>query len=867
MGYYTGDILLTGLGPRRMRTPIAIFVPVLIVSAIAHAAGADTAALPAAPAPEGIVFFETNIRPLLVECCYECHSTQAKKLKGKLALDSQPGIAKGGESGPVLIPGDVEKSPLIKAIRWTDPDFSMPPEKKLSPRQIEKFEQWVKMGAPDPRAESTAKAPAPKVIDFDAGRKWWSFQPVQAGIPHNRDTAWTRKKIDSFILQELEARQLAPSPQADPRTLIQRVYLDLTGIRPAYEQVETFAKNPSDEAYAKIVEELLASPQYGQRWGRYWLDVARYGEDNPTNEASNPGYPFAWRYRDWVIQALNKDVPYDRFVTLQLAADLVPGAPRSDLAATGFLGAAPVYHKDGRLSKDVVENVYMDEWDERVDTVSRGVLGLTVACARCHDHKFDPISTRDYYALAGVFASTAPAPRPIADVDKETETKFMAASQRIFYLSYRANLLRDDPGSKRKDARQKVEASVEELAKIEDEIAPLRAKYPDMLGYLQRLDRRPNPYSDAQPVPPVAKASDPGGETPPQAAKPPAPAAGNNGGRRRGGGNNVDPFYNAIYDAGLWVNGSDPDFTMLDIKPGEARDLRVLPGGNVAKPGDVVPRGFPSVLAKGDAVFHTKASGRLELSEKIFTDAAPLAARVIVNRVWAWHFGKPLVDTLSDFGVQGEKPTHPQLLDDLSNRFIASGWSLKWLHREIVLSAAWRQASTPRADAGKVDPANRLLWRMNPRRLDIEAYRDCILQAAGTLDTTLGGPSIDLGRGTSTRRTVYARITRGRVSNMLALYGFPEPTMHSPGRETVTSPLQQLFVMNSPFIQDQATALAGRVSKEADVDAKVREMYRQALQRDPTDHELSLAREYLATGTLTDYAQALLATNEVIFWP
>ncbi len=835
-----------------------IFSAVLFfaLGGVVFARAAEAAETAVLPSKEGVTFFETHIRPLLAERCYECHSA-SKKIKGGLTLDSQPGVAKGGASGPAIVPGDVEKSLLIKAIRWSDPDLSMPPKEKLSAQQIGKFEQWVKMGAPDPRTEAAAKAPVAKVIDLEAGRKWWAFQPLLQSEPHLKQVASVRKKIDAFVLQELENKQLPPSPQADPRTLLSRVYLDLTGLRPSFEQVVAFTKNPSDEAYAKIVDELLASPQYGQRWGRYWLDVARYGEDNPTTEASNPGYPFAWRYRDWVIQAFNRDVPYNQFVTLQLAADLVPGAPRSDLAATGFLGAAPVYHKDGRLSKDVVENVYMDEWDERVDTVSRGVLGLTVACARCHDHKFDPISTRDYYSLAGIFASTAPAPRPTADVDKETETRFMATAQRLFYLSYKAKLLREDPGTKRQEARQKVESSVAELSKIEDEIAVLREKFPDLHGYLQRLDKRPNPYENAKPAAPPVK--DAGGEKPPV----------NNGGnpRQRGGGNNTDPFFNAVYDAGLWVNGSDPDFTMLDIKPGEGRDLRVLPGGNVAKPGDVAPRGFPSVLAKGDAAFHAKGSGRLELSQKIFGDAAPLAARVMVNRVWAWHFGKPLVDTQSDFGVQGDKPTHPQLLDDLAARFVTSGWSLKWLHREILLSATWRQASAPRADAVKADPGNRLLWRMNPRRLDIEAYRDCILQAAGTLDTALGGPSIDLGRGTSTRRTVYARISRGRVNNMLALYGFPEPTMHSPGRETTTSPLQQLFILNSALMQDQAKALAERVGKEPDIDAKVRALYRKALAREATAHELALAREYLATGTLADYAQAVMSTNEVIFWP
>ena len=315
--------------------------------------------------------------------------------------------------------------------------------------------------------------------------------------PAVKQQGWARKKIDFFVLHELEAKQLTPSPRADPRTLIQRAYLDLTGLRPSYEQTEAFAKDPSDKAYEQIIERLLASPQYGERWGRYWLDVARYGEDNPTSEATNRPYPFAWRYRDWVIDAINRDVPYNAFVTLQLAADLIPKTPRSDLAATGFLGAGPIYHKDGRLSKDVIENLYMDDWDERVDVVSRGVLGLTVACARCHDHKFDPITSRDYYALAGVFASTVAAVRPIADVDPEIEKRFMIAAQRLFYLSYVANLMRSEPGTKPKAARKKVERFTEELDKIEAEIADLRDKYPDLHAYLAKLDKRPAPYENS----------------------------------------------------------------------------------------------------------------------------------------------------------------------------------------------------------------------------------------------------------------------------------------------------------------------------------------------------------------------------------
>jgi Protein of unknown function (DUF1553)/Protein of unknown function (DUF1549)/Planctomycete cytochrome C len=803
---------------------------------------------PAELTKDGVEFFEKHIRPVLAEHCYSCHSTQAPKVKGKLLLDSQPGMAKGGAGGPIIIPGDVENSRLIQAIRWTEPDLTMPPKAKLSPSQIERFEQWVKMGAPDPRvtvaAESPKKAPTPNI---DGGREWWAFRPVsQTDAPEVKQKTWAKKKVDFFVLQELEAGQLAPSPRADPRTLIERAYLDLIGLRPSFEQAEAFAKDPSDKAYEQIIERLLASPQYGERWGRYWLDVARYGEDNPTSEATNRPYPFAWRYRDWVIDAINRDMPYNTFVALQLAADLIPETPRGDLVATGFLGAGPVYHKDGRLSKDVIENLYMDDWDERVDVVSRGVLGLTVACARCHDHKFDPISTRDYYGLAGVFASTVATVRPTAEVDPEIEKRFMIAAQRVFYLSYVANLMRSEPGTDPKAARRKVEQFTKDLDKIEAEIADLRDEYPALHSYIAKLDKRPAPYEKT----PGAKAA--------------APADKKQKGR--GGNAATEPFFQSVFDAGLWVDGTDSELTMLGVKPGTPRDLHVLPGGNVANPGELAPRGFISVLTKGDPAFHS-GSGRRELAEKIFTDAAPLAARVIVNRVWGWHFGKPLVGTPSDFGTQGEKPSHPRLLDDLAARFIANGWSLKWLHREIMLSAAYQQASRPRPDAVKSDASNRLLWRMNPRRLDIEAYRDCILQATGNLDTKLGGPSTEVEQAGNKRRTVYGRISRGRASGLLLLYGFPEPTMHSPGREHTTTPLQQLFVMNSAFMREQAVALATSVATEPDVSAKVRALYHKVVSRDPSEHELTLAAEYLATGTLTDYAHALLCTNEVIFWP
>ncbi|MCU1262354.1 MAG: hypothetical protein JWO80_5239 [Bryobacterales bacterium] len=765
----------------------------------------------------GVELFEKEIRPLLVNKCYGCHSSKLKTPMGGLALDTK--------SGTQRVTGK-----LLGAVRYNDPQLRMPPTGRLPDTQIAAFEKWIALGAPDPRQDTAAAAPVTKAMDVETGRKWWAFQPLR-GAP--------KGSIDSFILAKLKENKLKPSPVVDRRTLVQRAYLDLTGLRPSYEETEAFVADRAPGAYAHLIERLLASPHYGERWGRYWLDVARYGEDNPTSEATNPPYPFAWRYRDWVIEAVNQDVPYDRFVKLQLAADMMPDAKHLDLRALGYLGAAPIYHKDARLSKEVIETLYTDDWDERVDTVSRGLLGLTVACARCHDHKFDPILTKDYYSLAGVFASTVAAPRPLNEVDPETETRFAWAAQRLFFLSYVANLMRNEPGSKPEEAAAKSERYAEEVDKVKEGMAFLKADHPEMYAYLDQIGKRPRAPGAA----PVAAAA--GGQQ-----------------RRRAGPSDA-PFINAVFDAGLWVDGSDADLTTIEVKPGVARDLHILPHANVSAPGALAPRQFLTVLSKADTTFH-QGSGRLELANRIFSDAGPLTARVIVNRVWAWHFGKPLVATASDFGTQGEKPTHPELLDDLSARFVANGWSLKWLHREIMLSAAYRQASHPREDGTRIDPTNRLLWRMNPRRLDIEAYRDSLLAASGDLDQTVYGLSVDLDAAENNRRTVYGRVSRGRLNTVLALYDFPDATMTSPARDLTTTPLQQLFVMNSQFIQDRAVALVKIVENEPD---KIRAMYHRVLLRDPTPKEIDLGASYVNGSALAEYAQAILSTNEVIFWP
>lgn len=791
-----------------------------------------------------VSFFESKIRPVLAASCYGCHSSKMKSPMGGLVVDTKAGLRKGGATGAAIVPGNPAASRLLQALRYTDRHLQMPPTGKLPDAVIANFEQWIQAGAPDPRTDEAASAATTplKGMSVEEGRNWWSFQPVrEISAPKVKDSAWVRTKVDAFVLARLDQKGLKPSPGADARTLVRRAYIDLLGLRPTYEEVEAFANDSSPDAYRNLIDRLLASPHYGERWGRHWLDVARYAEDNPTSETTNPPYPYAWRYRDWVIEALNNDVPFDRFVKLQLAADPMPGTKREDLRALGYLGAAPVYHKDQRLSEEVIYTFVTDDWDERVDAVSRGLLGMTVACARCHDHKFDPIPTKDYYGLAGVFASTMRTERPLFDVDPAVERRYMWVQNRLFDLRYSANLLTAE-ASTVENAAPRVAKWKAEIASLREEMEALRERYPQLVKNLDKY------WTD------------------PPARREPMPNEDFAARARRRMQSSTEPFINAVYDAAQYVDGSDPNFTFVIYKPGEARDLPVMLRGNVATPGEITPRHFLSVLSKGDGSLR-KGSGRLELAEKIFTDAAPLTARVIVNRVWGWHFGKPIVGTTSDFGTQGEKPTHPELLDDLAARFIANSWSLKWLHREIMLSATYQQSSRRRADAEKIDQENATLWRMNPRRMDIEAYRDSILRSAGTLNEKLYGPSEDLDVPTNTRRTVYGRISRGRLNNMLKQYDFPDATQTSPGRDLTTTPLQQLFVLNGSFIRDQAAAIVKSLERTPDPAESVRRLYRRIYARDPSTAELDRAQTYMAQSSLAEVAEALLSSNEEIFWP
>ncbi len=715
-------------------------VAVLAFGAIVRLAGA---------ADGGVEFFESRIRPVLVEKCNRCHSAGEKSPKGGLRLDSVSGLRKGGDSGAAIVPGKVDESLLVDAIAHEGGVAEMPPDSKLPDRVIEDFRHWVQIGAPLPDEKSQASAAAGPKIDLVAARQFWSLKPaLQPSLPAVSDPKWVRNRIDSFVLKGLDDHKMRPSLEADRRTLIRRVTFDLIGLAPTWDEVQAFVQDQSADAYEKVVNRLLASPRYGERWGRHWLDVARYAEDNPTGEATNrpPKNPHV--YRDWVINALNADIPYDEFVRRQLAADLMPNLPPSEHAALGFLGLAPVYHKEPRLSADVIGAIVADEWDERIDTITRGFLGLTVACARCHDHKFDPISTADYYALAGVMASTQQVDRALVPISAEKEEKLATRRVALVDAQLRVGTANEMKATFRKDK--------EARAKFDKKIAEFQAR-------LDTLRREP----------------DFDGPTAP-----------------------------AVRDAALWVNGSDPSWTWLEFKRGASRDLPVFIRGNVANHGAIVPRRLPSVLYPAAPKSFGQGSGRKELADGIVNEGASLAGRVIVNRVWGWHFGRPLVTTPSNFGKLGDAPSHPELLDDLTARFIAGGWSLKNLHREIVTSATYRQASTGTREFITSDPENKWLSRANRNRLDVEAWRDGVLQAAGALNDSMGGPSSNVEDPSFRRRTVYGRVARQRVPDIFRWFDFPDANRHGEARDATTTPLQQLYFLNSPLLLTNANRLA-----------------------------------------------------------
>ncbi len=746
----------------------------------------------AAQSPADVAFFESKIRPLLVQRCYECHSTAEKKQRGGLRLDSAAAIRAGGDNGPLA------KS-LLDAVHGRNGRKQMPPKTRLSANEMALLAEWNRRGLPFPGDAKVVVAKSG--IDWEKGRAFWSFQPLKAITPPMvRDTAWPTQRIDRFVLAELEKRGLAPNAPADRRVLIRRVTFDLIGLPPTPEEIDAFVKDERHDAYAHLVDRLLKSPHHGEKWARFWLDLARYCD---VAEAWAEGKGQAWLYRDWVVQALNDDMPYDRFVRMQLAADLLPDAEPRHRAALGFIGLSPNYWKELQLDKDVIKGVVAEEWEERIHTVGSTFLGLALGCARCHDHKFDPVTVEDYYALAGVFASVKQGDVALLD-EKSSQAVRMAMSQ-VQALEAKIKKLRAE---KSKQAENKTI-----IAELDAEIAAIKSATP---GYGNALAR-------------------------------------------------------GIIEASLHVLADGPNRTKLDYRPGVPQDVPVQVRGNPASVGPIVPRRFLTLFSTAASRPFKQGSGRRELADAIVGDAGPLAARVIVNRIWKEHFGTGLVSTPSDFGSQGAWPTHPELLDDLAERFVRNGWSLRWLHREIVLSATYRQSSKFDAKKHASDPDNRWHWRANRRRLDVEEWRDAMLAVNGTLDRKIGGPALDLGDAKNNRRTIYGVVKRRELNELLRLFDFPDPTTHSAARVPTTTTLQQLYTLNSPLMRRQAQALVQRLKTDIPMsdEARIRRAYALLFGRAPTEMQVRFGREFLGSSgtdeTWIQYAHVLLGSNEFLF--
>ena len=734
-------------------------------------------------------FFETKIRPLLVKHCYSCHSSQSKPVEGGLRLDSRPGWKQGGDSGIAIVPGSPAKSRLMRAVEYTDEDLAMPPAGVLNKANIQLIREWIARGAPDPRTDSTPVNAKPRPIEWAQARRHWAFQPIaRPSQPPVQNTAWPQNPIDRFILARIEAKHLTPVTGATPTALIRRITLDLTGLPPTVRECDDFTTDDRPDAWRRLVDRLLASPAYGERWGRHWLDVARYADDQLRTEFFYRPLPHAWRYRDWVVSALNTNLPYDQFVIQQLAGDLLPPPARRDgVIAVGLLSLGMMYQDDGG-TPDGIAIARAETLDDRIDTVTRGLLALTVSCARCHDHKFDPIPTADYYSLAGIFNNTG-------YVD---ELVFVAADQKDDYAQ----------------AKARIAALAKQLADAKKSNTPaLASRVAGQLAAAQRdMSRR-------------------------------------------------FPRAHSVKDTGN-------------------SDMRIALRGDLRKPGPIAPRRFLQILAGETRPLFTSGSGRLELARSITDPVNPLTARVIVNRIWQHHFGRGLVGTANNFGRMGDTPTHPQLLNWLAHRLVHSGWSLKQVHRDILLSATYRLSTTSSNLHTRIDPDNHLLSRMPRIRLDIEAWRDSMLAVSGALDSQIGGPA-SASLLQASRRTIYTAVHRDVQTDsdkLLRLFDFPNPRTSSGGRTATTIPQQQLFALNSPFVITRARQLAARVAiGTSSRDQRITRVLKLLVARKASPRELAVARDFL--GATPDnrgdekltpweqYCQALLGSNEFLFRP
>jgi mono/diheme cytochrome c family protein len=851
-------------------------------------------------------FFEARIRPLLVTHCYDCHTDAAQ---GGLRVDSRAALLKGGQRGPALVPGQPDDSLLLQSVQQTHTTLRMPKgAAKLADPEIAALTQWIKEGAVWPAAVSASN----DYLIKPAHQAFWSFQPVgQPAAPAVKGVAIN--PLDAFLLAKLEAQGLSFNPPADKRTLLRRATYDLTGLPPTPAELDAFLADHTPDAFARVVDRLLASPAYGERWGRHWLDVVRYSDTLGLIDAGRnlqKWFPYAYTYRDWVVRALNEDLPYDQFIVQQLAADKLANNDRRNLAALGFVS----------LSRGGLGVNQQEQIDDKIDVVSRGLLGLTVSCARCHNHKFDPIPTKDYYAFYTIFANTR-TPRQLPLLQEASDSQWIAE------LGEEEAKIKADI-QKMREARfpklKELYASAPELAKslrfvaearaLKDGELPKFAQEKDYNVYLLRRWRAYFQQAEASPVWTIWRqlSTLPADEFKTKAAaaianfdasqsnplvrealnEPPASL------------NDLAESYakllaqydkpEAQLDAAAEalrqvIRGSDSplnfpfsdydSFSLSTDKQNEdgrrrkleslflaqayrgatpraqsVEDVEKLQPGHVflrGKPenkGEPVQPQFLQILAGETRQPFTKGSGRLELAQAIADKTNPLTARVFVNRVWLHHFGAGLVRTPSDFGTRGDAPTHPELLDYLARNFMENGWSIKKLHRLILLSRAYQQSSADNAAARQLDPENRWLWRFNRRRLDFEELRDGLLAVSGTLDRTLGGlPTSAIAWPFSPRRTVYAFIDRALVPGDFRIFDFASPDAHSPQRYLTTVPQQALWMLNSPFVIEQARALLQRpdIAAEKNPRRRLTQLYRLLYGRAPAPAEIALGLKFI----------------------
>jgi hypothetical protein len=919
----------------------------------------------AGDAAADVAFFERDVLPILKRRCYECHSHEAGKSKGGLVVDSRTGLLTGGSSGPALIVGDPEQSLLIAAVRRGDADTAMPPNQALSPEEVKILEQWIARGVPDSRKETAALDPFETILH--RAKSHWSFQPIKKPKPPKSDETWRRNEIDDFVIVEQRREGLHPAADAEPRDLVRRLYFDLVGLPPTFEQVEAFRRDfavDAERAIAATVDLLLASPHYGERWGRYWLDLARFAEisGGAANRSRETRLLNAYTYRDYVIRALNQDKPYDRFVLEQLAADQLQLDDRRDLAALGFL---PIGSQEG-LAHEVRA--------ERIDTVGKVFLGLSIGCARCHDHKFDPISTEDFYALDGVFLSCeevgVPRPRdPVGDLEgcpiiaEATDAKSLAeyttrvAEARQAVAAYEEEFWGPTERKWREltpqvwevlglDAAEFGPLGEREYLRKHELPATLVAAWRRWIADEQRTHRNQThpflePWFRLQAAPTDDYAATATGilETLAQDAavnrevlaalrarnlqskKDAARAYGDlftavdqewqtqAGGRTKLDGIDREAVRQVLYAPGMpavrhpdkWRNEfgnladtkrnqllarlndalcshpGAPDRAML-LRDRAPQDAFLLIRGEPDQRGDRVPRGFLSALSTNSERlrFTGKHSGRLPLAQALVDPANPLTARVLVNRVWDRHFGRPLVDALDDFGLQTPEPRHHALLDWLAATFVEDGWSWKKLHRRILLSRTYRLSSVDHdayAAHAAADPDNALCWRANLRRLDLESLRDAVLATCGTLDATIGGRSVDLvAHPEISRRTTYAWINRP-LQPLLSTFDVPDNSVTAASRHESTSPGQALFLMNAGFLDHHVGKLlqSPEFRQLETAEQRLPWLFERVLQRRPSRAERVRIERILKSavdendGSWRQVLQALLMSNEFAY--